>query len=157
MHDLCQLLLSADIPAAGRFDKDCIPQQTAMEILCANFDNLEQVQDPNGEFLAIPDWRGLEFDAEANIIEINFDSKITCNLFPSSDEEEEEADPSPPVGPGGSIDLQWIPSTVLSFSLCDVEVSGSVDTSSLPRKLEKLTFLLMNLRENFEWQGSHPH
>ena len=156
MHDLCQLLLSADIPAAGRFDKDSIPQQTAMEILCANFDNLEQVHDPNGEFLPIQHWRGLKFDADANIIEINFDSKITCNLFPSSDEEE-EADPSPPVGPGGSIDLQWIPSTVLSFSLCDVEASGSVDTSSLPRKLEKLDISFNEFRGECRMAGLPSH
>ena len=151
MHSAPKLFLFADIPEAGRFNMDCMSQQMIMEALCADVDNLQAFQDANGEFIPIESWEGLKFDSDGNVSKINFDSKFGCNLF--LNEGEEPVDENPPIGPGGSMDLQWIPHSVISFSISDVEISGSVDTSILPRGLEEFDISFNSFRGEFSMAG----
>ena len=132
MPYLSKLFLFADITGAGRFDAGSVSQQTAMEILCGSVKNLKKVQDKNGDFMPIERWKGLKFDSDGNLVDINFDSNTLTYLFDEGGAQPEESS----IGPGGSMDLQWIPSTVTSFSIADLEMIGSLNTADLPRKLQ---------------------
>ena len=146
-----KLLLLADLPGAGRFNIDCMSQQMAMETLCADVENIHKVQDANGDFMPIESWSGLKFDSDGNISEIDFDSNYGANLF--RDEDEPEVDENPPIGPGGSMELQWIPQSVRKFFMQEVRISGTVDTHKLPRRLEEFDISKNKFTGEFRTEG----
>ena len=128
----------ADIPGAGRFTRESVSQQTAMEMLCAGSADLDRIQDKDGEFTDIQTWKGLQFDSDGNIIEIVFRPNQGLGLFADSDEEEDTDDSFPAIGRDGALDFQWIPCSVRIFDAHDLALHGTVDTTVFPRKLERL-------------------
>ena len=128
----------ADIPGAGRFTRESVSQQTAMEMLCAGSADLQRIQNADGEFTDIQTWKGLKFDSDGNITEIVFRPNRRLGLFCDSDEEEDTDDSFPAIGRGGALDLQWIPHSVRVFDVHDLALHGTVDTMVFPRQLERL-------------------
>ena len=58
-----------------------------------------------------------------------------------------------PVGTGGSIDLQWIPSSVTSFTASRLHLTGTIDTTSLPRELTFFFFSVNRMNGTFHTMG----
>ena len=137
MQFILKTLIFAEIPGAGRFSVGSVSQQTALEILCANMKDAKQLKDAEGDFRDIELWKGLRFDAKGNVSEIDFEHNFDFDFFASSDEEADAYTEGTSLGPGGSMDLQWIPESVTAFCIAYLEISGSVDTAKLPRKLEE--------------------
>ena len=140
------IFATADVPGAGRFNLDCMSQQMAMETLLAEVYGLEAIQNADGTFLDVEQWEGLDFDSEGNITEIDFECEVDYELI---DDEENE----PLIGPGGSMDLQWISQSVTSFSVANNELEGSVDTQNLPRGLEKFNISFNEFSGEFSLAG----
>ena len=124
MHTIHLCLITADIPSAGRFNRDCMSQQMAMETLVADVQSLARIQDLQGAFLRVEHWSGLTFDSSCNITFIDFPN------FGFHDSDAENWTEEPPIGPGGSMDLQWIPQTVVSFNVSEQNLIGSVETAN---------------------------
>ena len=120
-------LFCIDSTATGRFDKDALPDETLMELLVAGVDNIERLQ-RDGSFQTLEHWPGLRFDAGGCMTEIDFQSRLFLR-----DLEEEFR-----IGPGGFIDLQWIPATVVKFNVKGLDLHGSVHTATLPKFLTTL-------------------
>ena len=140
------IFATADVPGAGRFNLDCMSQQMGMETLLAQVHYLEAIQNADGSFLDVKQWEGLDFDSAGNITEIDFEYAVDYELI---DDEENE----PIIGPGGSMDLQWIPQSVTSFSVANNELEGSVDTQNLPRGLEKFNISYNEFSGEFSLAG----
>ena len=159
------IIYAADIPGAGRFHADFISPQMAMELLCADVKNLSQVQDADGCFIDIQNWRGLRFNDDGDLISIDFDQEMPFNLFGNAEDMDDDRSPFT-IGPGGSMDLKWIPKTVTTFFISDIEIGGTVDTLSLPRSLKYFdissnkfygTFDTSGLPENIETLDIHSN
>ena len=144
MRSVPELFLFADIPGAGRFNMDCLSQQMAMEALCADVENLDKVQDADGDFIPIESWKGLKFDSDGNVSEIDFDCNQMLRFIPGE---------SQTIGPGGSMHLQCIPQSVTSFSMQNALIGGTVDTSKLPRGLKKFDISLNCFFGEFNMAG----
>ena len=130
MHSIHLCLVTADIPGAGRFNRDCMSQQMAMETLVADVQSLARIQDSQGVFLRVEHWAGLTFDSSGNITFIDFTN------YGFHDSDGEECTEDPPIGPGGSMDLQWIPHTAVSFNVSEQNFIGLVETAKLSRGLQ---------------------
>ena len=144
IHSAPKLFLFTDIPEAGRFNIDCMTQQMAMEALCADVEELNKVQDADGDFIPIESWKGLKFDSDGNVSEIDFDCNQLLRFIPGE---------SPTIGPGGSMHLQFIPQSVTSFSIQNALIGGTVDTSKLPRGLKKFDISLNCFFGEFSMTG----
>mmetsp|Transcript_33682 Transcript_33682/g.52658 ORF Transcript_33682/g.52658 Transcript_33682/m.52658 type:complete len:243 (-) Transcript_33682:113-841(-) len=121
---MCYFFISID-SSLGKIDKSTLSQQTLMELLVENLNKSTNVfLDPNGSYMEVSTWHGVTFrDDSVKVIDWHFefsDRGGSC------------------VHPGGSIDLQWIPGTVISFHIGYLKLEGSVDTVVLPRGLERL-------------------
>ena len=123
-------LFTADGVAFGRVDYASLSEQSLMELLIADIQNLSDAQNSNGEFLDISKWKGIKLcdGAVTKIALLNFDA-IFAEVIP--------------VGPRGSIDLQWLPRKLQAFDIQCMGLTGSIETGVLPRHL-----LDLNISEN---------
>ena len=133
--------LLVDPIAIGRADKHSMPHQTLMEMLVIDLQDKNCFRDKNGDFHDITLWKGVTLtqDGEVDSIDLHFYVHFSC--FDDSDNEDNDDEDPDAVGvvrPGGSIDLQWIPSSVTDFRTSDLNLAGSIDTLTLPRELNDL-------------------
>ena len=95
--------MAADVEGIGRFAKDLMDEQAMMELLVASIQDTHHLQDKDGEFLDICEWDGVKIDSDGSVIEVDFDV-LRGSIMMGGDIEELFF-----VGPGGSIDLRWLP------------------------------------------------
>ncbi|KNH02448.1 leucine-rich repeat protein [Perkinsela sp. CCAP 1560/4] len=125
---LASSFLSVDPISLARPDKDSMPQQTLMEILVGDFDDKQCFRDEKGDFYAACSWDGVKCTSDDEVYYIDWDLDPGLDLLGRDG----------PVHQGGLIDLHWIPSNVTKFSIPLLDLSGSIDTCSLPEKLVSL-------------------
>ena len=125
---LWNLLITADPQSFGRVDPASMPDQTLLELLVSDIENTTVVRDKEGVFLDILSWDGLTFTA-GEVTQVNFAAEITF------DDENETEEGQYILGPKGSIDLRWVPRTVHTFSISDLDLHGTVETSGLAEAL----------------------
>ena len=118
-----QYLYLLDIPSCGRVDASSLSEQTRMELLVSDIKYLSIIQSIPGEFLDIKYWRGLDI-TDDNVTKIVFNQREN---FISEDDFI--------VGPGGRIDLHWLPSKLAWLDLNDMCLEGTIETADLPRDL----------------------
>ncbi|KNH05413.1 leucine-rich repeat protein [Perkinsela sp. CCAP 1560/4] len=133
--------LLVDPIAIGRADKHSMPHQTLMEMLVADLQDKKCFRDKNGDFHDINSWEGISLTQDGEVNSINLECYADFRFGVEFDDEDE--DTKGVVRPGGSIDFQWIPSSVTDFSTSDLNLAGSIDTRTLPRELNDL-----NLEKN---------
>ena len=121
-----------DASECGRVDYDFLSEQTLMELLIQDVKNISKLQDADGSFLNISEWPGLSFDFDGKVNEIDYDNMPPFDFFGDLGDE------GGPIGPGGSIDLRWIPRHVEKLCMHSLDVSGTIRTVNLPRNLRVL-------------------
>ena len=132
-------IFCADADGLGRVDPACLSEQTRMEILFSDVQNIKALQDAHGEFLPLVEWPGLRI--RGHVEEIKCGRRIE---FHGPDDISIYA-----IGPGGSIDLHWIPSHVVHFSIIGLHLHGTIDTAALPETLAHLGITENNFRGPF--------
>ena len=141
--------LTADGQSCGRVDVSSLSDQTLLELLVSDMHHVDKVQDADGDFLDIAEWKGVEV-ADAGVTQIEF--RQTDSLF--------AVDEDFTVGPKGSIDLQWLPKTLQVFNIDEMELHGTIETSALPCAMRYLnisdnafqgTFCTKGLPETIEF------
>ena len=142
---LASFLSAEPIPLA-RPDKDSMPQQILMEILVGDFDDKKCFREKEGEFQDITLWDVVMFNKQGEVDSIDWAAELQFD---------EDYNADGPVGTGGSIDLQWIPSSVTSFTASRLHLTGTIDTTSLPRELTFFFFGVNRMNGTFHTMG-HP-
>ena len=137
MHARSIFLVTAELSGAGRFDMNSLTPQMMMEALVADIHNLARIQDSNGDCRGIADWIDLTLDKDGNIMGIDFMPNYRLDLFGENDGLAGDDETDHVIGPGGSIDLQLLPKSVLSFCISDLKLNGTVNLTALPPLLEK--------------------
>ena len=122
----------------------------AMEMLCAGSANARRIQDANGLFRDVKEWEGISFDSDGNIAKIDFAPSLDYDQW---DDDEAEQTPFRALGQGGSMDLQWIPRSVVHFDIKSLNVEGTIDTSSLPRNLKQFMISYNKFFGEFKMAG----
>ena len=134
-------LYFVDIPSCGRVDVSSLSDQTRMELLVADIQHLSAVQSTTGEFLDIKQWRGVDIiDDYVDYIVFNH-----TDIFIGEDDFV--------VGPGGSIDLRWLPSKLAWLDLHDMLLEGTIETADLPRDLQYVDLTRNNLKGTLCMKG----
>ena len=116
-----QSILLADSSHLGRLDFSSMSCQAKMEILVAPLKDVDKFQDESGNFIDVEDWPGLTFEKDDTLVYIAWRT-VLSKFFPH----------------GGSIDTQWIPSTVESFDIHNNNLEGTIECAFLPPCLEIL-------------------
>ena len=103
------LLLPAD-PSLGRVGKETFSQQTLMELFIAGMHNAQRICIDDDSPVEICDWTGVVLDSAGHVTEIDF----KCSDL------------------RGSVQLEWLPPTVVLVFLDFNTLSGSIDLTRLP-------------------------
>ena len=88
----------ADSANMARPNRATLSQQTLMELFLENIEHKEFAMDETGSYKDVHDWKGLEFNQKDEITHIQWSI----------------VDFRPPWD--GTIDLQWLPTTLVKFS-----------------------------------------
>mmetsp|Transcript_6312 Transcript_6312/g.9574 ORF Transcript_6312/g.9574 Transcript_6312/m.9574 type:complete len:215 (-) Transcript_6312:33-677(-) len=124
-------------PALGKIDKVLLSQQTLMELFSEGITNIQLTYRYEGSN-EIDNWKGLVFSANGDIIQLLVDF----------------------LQLEGSINLQWLPSTIQLVRMCGNRLSGTLDLENLPDSLAELhlftnrfvgSISLMKLPPEFQW------
>ena len=107
---------SNEMPSShlGRLDYASLSQQTLMELLIEHIEEKAKIRQEDGS--DIDNWDGIDCNEDGNVTLIDW---FRLDLH-------------------GKIDLQWVPSTVIDFSVSSNWLKGSADISHLPTELESL-------------------
>ena len=148
------LSLHAVDSVAARFDMLSLSQQSLMELFVENLQDVAIAKGSDGEFLPIEDWSILSFDADGNVNEIQMDERFIENdgdLFASEEEDRSIEDGCFDLD--GTIDFQYVPSTVVALCISKMEFEGTLETDQLPDGLEWLTLNDNKLTGEFRVEG----
>ena len=115
-----------DPEALGRCDPSLLPQQARLELLVQDFADKAPFQSADGSFVDVKDWVGVGMDA-AGCVERILWSKRTFRY----------------TGRAGSINLRWIPQTMVFLHISGGGLEGSISTEDLPKTLD-----FLRLRDN---------
>ena len=143
--------ISADIDGIGRINTESISDQVRMELLVSNIENTRLLRDADGEFLDIRSWEGLRFNKLSQIVRINF-SRISQVIYYDDDDDddgEDEGEDPYTIGPGGSVDLKWVPQSVTDLAIFWMDLEGTVETCFLPGHLELFSIQSNHFRGTF--------
>jgi len=108
----CFFVLSAD-PALGKVDKSTLSQQTLMELLVAKMESETPIWGSDWNPTIVPAWAKVEHE----IIKIDW---FHCEL-------------------SGSLPIEWLPLSVVYFSVLWNILTGTIDLTCLPDGLVTLT------------------
>uniref|UniRef100_A0A7S4PIR2 Uncharacterized protein n=1 Tax=Paramoeba aestuarina TaxID=180227 RepID=A0A7S4PIR2_9EUKA len=110
--------ISAD-PSLGKVDKTSLSDQTLMELFIEGVTNTGEIWESGDDSADISEWKGLTFDSNGTIKTIeweHFGNYFELNLT-------------------GSLQLQWLPSTLVRVAVSGHQLSGSIDLEHLPEAL----------------------
>ena len=116
------LLSTADTSHLGRVDHASLSTQTLMEIFIEGLENRDVICGSTEEPNDIDQWRGFAYCPEqpADAAEKQFKIEwCSLNLM-------------------GTIDLRWLPRTVVSFIIWESKLSGSLNLTALPPSIQRL-------------------
>ena len=130
--------LTADF-SLGRFDKNSMPQQTLIEMLVQDFKDVKIAKDEEGNFHDIEKWCIFKFNADGQVAEINIDVCDSEMGFYHIYNNYIRSIATGCFSEGGTIDFQYVPSTVTSLIICEMEFEGTLETKDLPAGLLKLS------------------
>ncbi|KNH03847.1 hypothetical protein XU18_4801 [Perkinsela sp. CCAP 1560/4] len=121
-------------PAIGRVDYASLPQQALMEMLIAGLENIDEICGSGDAPDDVADWHGVKVDAESSeVIGISWEDLAT----------------------GGSLDLQWLPSTVCYFDVSENDIVGSINLSLLPPSVENARMFSNDFTGPIDWAVLH--
>jgi len=132
------LIATIDSSNLGRINKASLPQQTLMEILTQELSGNGFFQEVGGGYRDIRTWTGVAV-SDGDVVSIDWRHEENVAARPWSNI----------LSKFGSIDLQWIPSTVRVFDIGNLALRGSVVTSSLPRGMESFNLAGNNFFGDF--------
>ena len=112
-----------------------------MEILASGLECIDTFQNVEGEFTRMEEWLGVTVVRE-EVTGIHWESENGGVYVPGDEKDNEN------MRPGGSIDFQWVPSTLVCIKIIFMQLHGSVSTETLPPRLR-----VLNLAHN-KFQGS---
>ena len=121
-------IVFAEITGLGKFDHGCLPHQLLLETLVNDIPSKTQFIDTDGSFKDVHQWSGVACSDDGDVIHIYW-VKSSAPFFPG----------------GGSIDFQWVPSTVESLSLNGNALHGTLETSKLAVALRGVSLISNNL------------
>jgi len=104
-------------PSIGRVDKSSLSQHTLLELVFAGVEPKEAIYADASDDVA--KWHGVSCNDNGDVIEINFSTNSLRKIH-------------------GSIDVQWLPATVVSFLASWNTLSGTIDMEALPHTLQGL-------------------
>ena len=133
-------IFTADVQSIGRCDEHSLTDQARMELLMIGAQDVKRLQDDQGDFLDACEWSGVRCDSDFHVVSIDFDNtdylrRCMAQLLTFVDDADRELG----LDPYGSIDLRWIPATVVDFRVSGLAFEGSVNTALLPRELRQFT------------------
>ena len=106
----------------ARVDLEIFPHQSFMEMLFDGFVEKSRYHSHmNGCARDIAEWNGVNVNPQGAVIKIDWRDCIRFNHFPL----------------GGTIALQYLPSTVRKFYLTGSNMQGTVDVAGLPREMQR--------------------
>lgn len=118
MYSRTQLLLSID-PSLGRVDKHSFSQQALMELLVSSVGDAEKIYQTEENLGDMTSWAGLSLNAASTEVhEIKWRGYYLH----------------------GSLDLNWIPSTVRRFDVSQNNLEGALQLSALGAKMVSANF-----------------
>ena len=130
---------TADV-SLGRFDKNSMPQQTLIEMLVQDFIDVKIAKDEEGNFHDIEKWCIFKFNADGEVAEINIDvDDKEMGFYLIYNNDFIRSIKTGCFSEGGTIDFQYVPSTVTSLIICEMEFEGTLETKDLPAGLLKLS------------------
>ena len=135
MHSALFLLTSDT--ALGRFDAHTMPQQYLVEMLVRDLDDVSIAKDADGDFLEIEEWSILKFNTDGDVVTIFLDTynigvpDYLQEYYPKSTIERWS------FAKGGKLNYQYIPPTVTLFNAKSMNLHGEIETTKLPRGLQK--------------------
>ncbi|KNH04776.1 leucine-rich repeat protein [Perkinsela sp. CCAP 1560/4] len=116
---MIQTILAADV---ARVEFDMLPQQSLMELVVEGFAMKSRFSKKGDEgYSDIEEWHGVRFNDLKEVDVVKWTS-YKSGHFPD----------------GGTLDIQWLPSTVRDFGLTESRMEGTVNVSLLPRVMERL-------------------
>ena len=113
------LLITALDTTLGRVNRNDITQQSRLELLIEDLLDKSRFHDKDGFYKDVCEWDGVTLDVENLVVGILWASMNTA-FFPQ----------------GGSLDLQWIPETAVSFTVYKAGIAGNFDVKYLPRHIQ---------------------
>ena len=122
-------VLHAGDESLGRVDFASLSQQNLMEMLVGDINARKMFHDSDGFFLDETEWMGVRCDLYGTVESIKW-SNMHDSFFTD----------------GGTIHLEWLPSTVQSFDIYRNHLFGRVDLTRLPAPM-KLLILSVNRLE----------
>ena len=141
--------LTAD-DVLGRFNKLCISQQSLMEMFVQDIDDVSIAKDADGSFIDIEKWSIVKLDAKGDVVTINMDIEdIDMGGLFDSDDYDRSITTSCFIE-GGTIDFQYVPPTVKTINIEDMDMEGSLETSCLPSCLETLNVYSNKFKGSFD-------
>ena len=121
MQRIIVSIFGADCASLGRLDYTLLSDQTLMEMLFEglNEESKKGYQDEKGMYLDVSEWSCVKCDDDQRAIEIRIDSGHVS----------------------GSLALRYVPPKVKALKIISAEnrLTGSVDLTQLPDKMENLT------------------
>ncbi|KNH04332.1 leucine-rich repeat protein [Perkinsela sp. CCAP 1560/4] len=134
----------------ARVEFAMLPQQSLMELVVQGFVSKDRLCNKNDDgYSDIETWDGVQFNyaEEVNIVEWR---DYLHTHFPD----------------GGTLEIQWLPSTVRYFALTGSTIEGTIEVSLLPRGMERLylqrnritgTLVLPKMPETMEYFIMHTN
>ena len=142
---------SSDCSSAfGRFDPALMDDQTRMELLVAEIENTASLKDVYRDFLDIKQWPNIIFDESDELQKIDFSPQYGLDNFFDRQASDYV------IGPGGTVHIEWLPQTVKSVDLCELNLAGTVATESLPLALSFLNLNTNRLSGTFNMATLPP-
>mmetsp|Transcript_40166 Transcript_40166/g.63539 ORF Transcript_40166/g.63539 Transcript_40166/m.63539 type:complete len:231 (+) Transcript_40166:1-693(+) len=115
------LLFFSEDSNLARVDVTTLPQQTLMEMVVDGFENKGRLFDDDGCYLDVDKWTGVTVNANAEVHDVDW-RDYQDRHFPE----------------GGTLELRWLPGTVVGFALTGSEMHGTVEIGRLPEVMERL-------------------
>ena len=109
-------------PALGKIDKSSLPTQTLMEIFIEGIENKEIICGSTEEPTDVDEWEGFKYSDE----------------HPNEDTEKPFSINWNELDLVGSIDLQWLPSTVSSLQAARNKLGCFLNLTTLPDSIQRL-------------------
>ena len=146
---LCKLFITSD-DSLGRFDTQSLSQQSLIELLVADLEDVGIAKDADGNFLDISDWSVLKMDETGNVVGIHLDTNaVDYTLL---------GDPNRSIKDGcfcedGLMELRYVPPTVRTLEVAHMGIDGTLETERLPAVLEILRIPFNNFQGTFAIEG----
>ena len=115
--------MAADEPALGRIDYASFSQQTLMEMVVENIEDVERICGTRDDPLEIAEWGGVDCDEKGDVLRIDWSNEALK----------------------GSINWRWLPSTLVRIEIGFCELSGALDLPRLPAGLRQMLIYDANL------------